>query len=144
MDANEQDCAILKRNPWVLYDFGGVRITSKYDFENTKYKISMFGNGFYFNSAEFGKVVNSRDAGDLFYALVEIKKSAISHVIDDNDGYFTMKRALEEARKKENMILFPEFFPSNKKEKCAVLDFIPREKLKKRRHKKISDRLGKN
>jgi hypothetical protein len=105
MDINEQSRTILsKSGPWKLYDFGGVRITSKYDFEDTRYKISMFGFGFYINSNQFQSIVNSKGIEGLTDSMEKVSNSML-HLIEDNDGYFLFRRSLQEAQKEDHKII---------------------------------------
>ncbi len=105
MDINEQSRTILsKSGPLKLYDFGGVRITSKYNFEDTTYKFSVFGMGFYFNSNQFQNLVNSKGVEGLLESMEKISSSML-HLVEDNDGYFLFRRALQEAQKEGHRII---------------------------------------
>ena len=105
MDINGRSRKIPSKNsPRKLYDFGGVRITSKYDFEDTKYKISMFGGGFYVNVSHFQNLVNSKGMEELVESMEKIS-SLMPHFMKDNDGYFMIRRALQEAQKEDYRII---------------------------------------
>jgi len=105
MDVNEQSRTIfLESNPSTLYNFGGIRITAKYLSEETKYNMSIFGSGFYFNSNQFQNLVNSKSIEELAESMEKIK-SSMHHAVEDNDAYFIARRALQEAKKMDMKIL---------------------------------------
>lgn len=105
MDINEQSRTIFsKSDPWTSYDFGGVKITAKYLSEETKYMMFIFGRGFCFNSNQFQNLVNSKGIEGLAESMEKIT-IFMHHLVEDTDAYFIVRRAIQEAQKKERRII---------------------------------------